>query len=247
MGLLLAAEAMFVDWTGVDGVGKGDIYIVSKGNCGEGVGQIPVSFHKNVAVGQNTNTYDMSPVSSTLIDPPQQGDYACGDGPFRAWQGADMRQDGKLIAMIAGGSPPRVYFFPRLPWQTVAEAFTSMLPPNCPYIASTSYGLSNEKKYEAVAFVDAEGTRYADTSECDDGSACRVPIHFYDLVYPDTPDSSPQVPTEGWNTITTDDFETGVNGGSYEAGGGYVYPSQGYVWMFVLWWSGSYDCGLSQY
>jgi hypothetical protein len=220
---------MFVDWTGANGVGKGDIYIVSKGNCGEGVGQIPISFHKNVAVGVTTTTYDMPPVSSTLIDPPQQGEIACGDGPFRVWQGADMRRDGKLIAMITGASPPRVYFYPRLAGQTVVEAFTNVLPSSCPYIASTSYGLSNEKKQEAVAFVDAQGTRYADTSECQGGRACNVPIYFYDLIYPETPDSSPDIPTDGWNTITTDDFETGDNWGNYAAGGSQAFPSQAYV------------------
>jgi hypothetical protein len=90
--LPILAKAMFVDWTGANGVGKGDISIVSKGNSGEGVGQIPVLFHKNVAVGKTTTTYNMPPVSSTLIeDPPQQGEIPCGDGPFCIWQGADMR------------------------------------------------------------------------------------------------------------------------------------------------------------
>jgi hypothetical protein len=123
---IASAEAMFVDWTGANEVGKGDIYNVSKGNCGEGVGQIPISFHKNVAVGQTTATYEMAPVSSTLIDPPHQGEYDCADGPFRVWQGGDMRQDGKIIAMTTGAFPPRVYFYPRLPGQTVVEAFTNV-------------------------------------------------------------------------------------------------------------------------
>jgi hypothetical protein len=181
-----AAEAMFVDWIGVNGVGKGDIYIISKGNCGEGVGQIPVSFHKNLALGEESEVYGMEPL---MIDPPTQGIYTCSDGAFRVWQGADMRQDGKLIAMITGASPPRVYFYPRLQGQTVLEAFTtSVLVPaaNCPYISSVSYGLSNEKKHESVAFVDAEGTRLADMSECQGGSTCDVPIYIYDLIYPDT-------------------------------------------------------------
>jgi hypothetical protein len=109
-----------------------------------------------------------------------------------------------------------------------------VLPSSCPYIASTSYGLSNEKQHEAVAFVDAQGTRYADTSECQGGSACNVPIYFYDLIYPETPDSSPDFPTDGWNTITTDDFETEGHWGNYAAGGSQIsqqraYPSQAYV------------------
>jgi hypothetical protein len=62
---------------------------------------------------------------------------------------------------------------------------------SCPNISSIPYGLSNEMKHEAVAFVDAEGTRLADMSECRGGSTCTVPIYLYDLIYPDTVDSLP--------------------------------------------------------
>jgi hypothetical protein len=204
-----------------------DVYIISKGTCGEGVGQIPVSVHKNLALGEESEVYGMMPL---MIDPPTQGIYNCNDASFRVWQGADMRQDGKLIAMITGASPPRVYFYPRLQGQTVLEAFTSVLPANCPYISSVSYGLSNERKHEAVAFVDAEGTRFADTSECQGGSACNVPIYFYDLIYPDTVDSSPEEPAVGWIEITNDDFEDEPDHvGSYVLGGGNAFPSQNYV------------------
>jgi hypothetical protein len=55
-----------------------------------------------------------------------------------------------------------------------------------------------------------------------------VPIYFYGLIYPETPDSSPDVPTAGWNTITTDDFE-GDSWGSYAAGGIQAYTSQDYA------------------
>jgi hypothetical protein len=41
---------------------------------------------------------------------------------------------------------------------------------------------------------------------------------LYDLIYPETPDSSPDVPTAGWSPITTDDFE-GNNWGNYALGG----------------------------
>jgi hypothetical protein len=74
------------------------------------------------------------------------------------------------------------------------EAFTSMLHTNCPYISPVSYGLSNEMKHEVVAFVDAEGTRLADMSECRGGLPCNVPIYFYDLIYPDTVDLLPEPP-----------------------------------------------------
>jgi hypothetical protein len=61
-----------------------------------------------------------------------------------------------------------------------------------------------------------------------------VPIYFYDLIYPDTPDSSPDVPTDGWNIITADDFERGSHWGNYAAGGNQpsqqrAHPSQAYV------------------
>jgi hypothetical protein len=74
-----AVEAMLVDWVGVNGVGKGAIYIVLKGNCGEGVGQIPVSVHKNLALGEELEVYGMLPL---MIDSPTQGICTCIDGPF---------------------------------------------------------------------------------------------------------------------------------------------------------------------
>jgi len=139
---------MFVDWHGVEGSSTekmSDIYIVTKGGCSGGVGKIPVSFHKYVAAGETSSVYDMPAI---LDDPPSQGEYvSCSNGPFRAWTGADMRRDGRLIAMIRAGAP--------------ASA--------CLYVSSTSYGLPNERQHEAVAFVDAGGTRLADISECQGG------------------------------------------------------------------------------
>jgi hypothetical protein len=142
-----------------------------------------------------------------MIDPPTQGIFTCRNNPFRFWQGADMRQDGKLVAVITGASPPRVYFYPRLQGQTVLEAFPSMLvPANCPYVSPVSYGLSNKLKHKAVAFADAEGTQFADTSECEGGPPCDVPIYFYSLIYPDTVDSSPEDPVYEWIEITNNNF-----------------------------------------
>jgi hypothetical protein len=110
------------------------------------------------------------------------------------------------------------------------EAFTSVLvPAKCPYISSVSCGLSNEKKHEAVAFVDAEGTRFAVRSECEGGSTCNVHIYFYDLIYPDTVDSSPEEPVDDWLEITNDDFEDGDHVGSYVLGGEYAVTSEDYV------------------
>jgi len=234
------AEAMFVDWTGVNGAGKGDIYIITKGGCSNGVGRIPISEHKDLAVGETSaQPYEtlpllLDPNSPTEPRPPMQLDITCGDGPFRVWQGADMRRDGQLIALITGASPPRVYFYPRLTDQTVEDVFTYIYDGSsdpssttCPFIASTSYGMSNEKKHEAVAFVDAAGTRYADTSECEGGGGCNVPIYFYDLIDPLDPNGSrtpPLVPADQWVVITADDFEGGDHLGSYTVGGEHAFP-----------------------
>ena len=74
-----------------------------------------------------------------------------------------MRRDGRLIALIRDGPPASVYFYSRLANESVVDALSNF---PCPYISSTSYGLPNEKKHEAVAFVDASGTKIADISEC---------------------------------------------------------------------------------
>jgi hypothetical protein len=220
-----AAEAMLVDWVGVNGVDKGAIYIILKGSCcGEVVGQLPVSFHKNLALAGESEVYGMLPL---MIDPSTQGIFTCRNNPFRVWQRADMCQDRKLIAMITGASPPRVYFYPRLQGQTILEAFTSVpVPTNCPYILSVSYGILNEMKHEAVAFADTEATRFADTSECEGGSTCNVPIYFYDLIYPDTVDLSPQESADDWIEITNDDFEDGGHVGSYVLGVSMPLPAK---------------------
>ena len=60
-----------------------------------------MSVHKNVAPGETSPIYNMPAV---LPYPPSQGPGVnCSDGPFRVWNGADMRRDGHLIAMIRGG------------------------------------------------------------------------------------------------------------------------------------------------
>jgi hypothetical protein len=68
-------------------------------------------FHKNLALGGELEVYGMLPL---MIGPLTQGIFTCRNNPFRVWQGADMRQDGKIIAMITGASPPRVYLNRRL-------------------------------------------------------------------------------------------------------------------------------------
>jgi hypothetical protein len=209
---------MFVDWVGVTGdtnENKGDIFIVTKGGCSGGVGKIPVAQHKHLAPGATSLVvYNMTAV---VDDPPKQGTATtCADNPFRSWVGADMRRDGRLIAILRGsGNSPAVYFFPRLADQSVAEALDGSA---CDYIAATSFGLDNEKKHEAVAFYDPEGLRFADTSECEGGKSCHVPVYFYELEYTDS-DWVPIVePTSGWQQITFDDFEDG-SWGTYTSGG----------------------------
>ena len=215
------AEAMFVDWVGT---GKGDIYIITKGTCTMGgVGKIPSSYHGNLAVGNiPSNVYMPSnayvyPMAREMMEPPKQGsNVPCSNSEFRHWQGADMRRDGRLIALITGASPPRVYFYPRVDGESVIDALTSPVgvSASCPYVASTSYGLSNEKKHEAVAFL-PDGDGFADTSECDGGRRCKVPIYFWDLVYrgsPDSPFPSDLVPVDGWQRMAFEGFESQTMG-----------------------------------
>jgi hypothetical protein len=215
------AEAMFVDWVGS---GKGDIYIITKGTCTlGGVGMIPASYHGSLPVGNvpsniymptNAAVYSMARV---ITEPPKQGSTGtCNNVDYKPFQGADMRRDGQLIAMIAGGSPPRVYFYPRVNGETVIDALTSPTgaSASCSYIASTSYGLANEKKHEAVAFL-PDGRSYAETSECDGGRACNVPIYFWDLVFPSSSPTSLRngpIPTDGWEFMSFENFETGTLG-----------------------------------
>jgi hypothetical protein len=206
------AEGMLVDWVGVDGnpeENPGDIYIVTKTGCSGGVGKIPVQEH-STSSSSSSGPYNMTRV---VHYPPLQGTIGCGEGPFRAWTGAEMRRDGRMIALIREGPPASVYFYPRIEGQSVAEAL-SIAP--CDYIASTSYGLPNEKKHEAVAFVDPEGLRFADISECEE-ILCSPTLYQYELEYPDSNFPVVEEPTWGWEIITYDDFESGW--GNYEAGG----------------------------
>jgi len=198
------AEAMFVDWTGTHGEGKGDIYVVTKGTCGRGVGRIAAALHQGLEPGDEVN---IGSIERVMKDPPVQGSETCQDGPFRLYQGADMSRDGKKIALITGLSPARVYFFPRETNQTVTQALEET---PCDFVSSTSFGLVNEKKHEAVAFVDEEGTIFAETSECNGGGDCEVPIYFHTLVF-DPPSESRTLflNTDGWELITYDDFEDG--------------------------------------
>jgi hypothetical protein len=111
-----------------------------------------------------------------------------------------MRRDGRLIAILRGsGSSPAVYFFPRLADQSVAQALDESA---CDYIATISPGLANEKKHEAVAFVDPEGLRFADTSEYEGGGSCNVPVHFYELEHADSDFVAIVEPASGWEQIT---------------------------------------------
>jgi hypothetical protein len=212
------AEAMFVDWTGAYGEGMGDIYVVLKGGC-EGVGRISVSLHRSLNLDPSL---DHNPITSNkkvnvgamekvMADDPIQGTsngiFTCNSPEFRVWNGADMSRNGRLIAMIAGLSPARVYFFPRQTGQTVVEALSGV---GCDFVSATSYGLLNERQHEAVAFVDEEGTIFAETSECNSGRACKVPTYIHRLVFQGgAPTGSVPVLNYpcGWQAITYDDFE----------------------------------------
>jgi hypothetical protein len=198
------AEAMFVDWTGAHGVGKGDIYVVIKGYCGGGgVGRIAAAKHSDLLPGQEIDVGSMEGVRE---DPPPQGNVGCQNaGTFRVYQAADMSRNGKLIALATGASPSRTYFFPRETGQSVADAISGS---HCSYVSATSFGLINEKRFEAVAFLDDEGTIFAETSECTDGNNCQVPIYFHTLTWdPPSTSRTASLDSAGWQKITYDGFE----------------------------------------
>jgi hypothetical protein len=211
------AEAMFVDWTGAKEMDdnndqKGDIYVVSKGGCGRGVGRIAASLHSDLLPGEEIDVGSMERIS---LNPPPQGSFGCKTpgSAFRVYQGADMSRNGRMIALSTGASPARTYFFPRETGQSVKSALTSS---SCDYVVATSFGLENEKKHEAVAFLDDEGTIFAEASECTDGRDCKVPVYFHQLTF-DPPQSGRTILLEGigWQAITYDDFETSTFG-NYE-------------------------------
>jgi hypothetical protein len=253
---------MFVDWTGVDGVdGKGDIYIILKGGCGKGVQRIPVSAHNTQERSSASVTMDIGATERVTIDPPRQSIYNCYDREaFNTWQGADMSRDGSMIAMITQGSPPRVYFFPRQAGETIAS---SLSLPSCEYISPTSSGLRNEHKYEAVAFVDGNSRMLAETSECQSGTDCVVPLYFHELLYVDSiPPNDFRSPLilndDGWNLIRYDNFEDGSYGNyvtavnnvlniyptstSYACEGNYALKIGGSNAQSTLYHSHDYDC-----
>lgn len=217
------AEALFVDWTGVkgdDSENAGDIYIATKSGCSGGVGKIPVHRHRNLAPGEMLSQYSMPRV---VNDPPEQGDASCGDGKFRVWQGADMRRDGQLIAMIRQGPPAAVYFFPRTSSQSVSSALSAR---PCDYVASISYGLENEIKQEAVAFMDPAGLRFGHISECQ--GSCRPSLYRYDMEYPNSYVSVIPEPMSGWQQLSQDNFENG-SWGSFTTGGSNAKLSRAYA------------------
>jgi hypothetical protein len=175
---------MFVDWTGTgsNGDGKGDIYILQKGDCGRGVQRIPVSLHKQLSPNEVS---DVIVAEKSMEDPPRQVQFDCDDEGFRPWSGADMSRDGRMIGLITAGSSSeregaRTHFFPRQDGQSVVSALSSA---ECGYTLTKEYGLPNENRYEALAFIDDDGSTLAETSECDGGSECNVPIHIHDLIY----------------------------------------------------------------
>ena len=173
------AEAMFVDWVGVagnDAESAGDIYVTTKGGCDGGVGKDPVSAHRDLAAG-NVLEFSMPRVATNL---PAQSGRSCIDGASELWTGADMRRDGRLIAFNLEGPPGEIYYFPRDPGQPVALALSAS---PCRYVGSLSTGLDNERKYEALAFVDKDGLRLSHVHECFGGADCSPSLLEYDLEY----------------------------------------------------------------
>jgi hypothetical protein len=178
------AESMFVDWTGTgsNGDGRGDIYILLKGVCGHGVQRIPVSMHKQLSANVVS---DVIIAENVLEDPPRQSQFTCQDDGFSPWTGADMSRDGRIIGLITSGHKSlgegaRTNFFPRRTDESVVSALSSA---PCDYMLAKEYGVPNQNKYEALAFINEDGSTLAEISECDGGIDCNVPIQIHDLLY----------------------------------------------------------------
>ena len=169
-----------MDWTGSDDdhAGKADIYIITKGKCGTGmVGRIRSEWHQNVRPNE---TVQIGEIDTILSDPPRQGTVSCSEEDYKAFQGADMSRDGKLIAMIARQQPATVYFYERGANETIADALER---DSCDYSMDPPFESEHEWKYEAVAFVDDFASSVATTSECRFGRPCLVPVYLHSLEY----------------------------------------------------------------
>ena len=210
-----------VDWAGVaddPDENPGDIYIVTKGGCSSaGIGKIPVSAHRDIPLGDSNSD---SPYPMPKIGPlPYQGNEACGTGPYREITGGDIRADGRLIALIRVGPPASVYYFARTADQSILSALagddlSGDSPSQCDYVSSVSGGLTNEYQYEAVAFVDSQGHRIGEISECEQ-VGCTPTLYQFDLEYPDTNVPSITEPATDWDTITFDTFDDGSGGSTW--------------------------------
>jgi hypothetical protein len=176
--LILAAEALFVDWRGViddKDENAGDIYVATKGACDGGVGKIPVSAHRHLAPGEVLSGFRMARVVDNLL---LQRQTSCGDGIIESWTGADMRRDGQLIAVNLEGPRGVISFFLRPTNQSVGQALSAS---RCDYEAFLTIGSEDERKFEALAFVDSEGLRLAHISECT--GVCAPFVFEFDLDY----------------------------------------------------------------
>lgn len=209
---------MFVDWTGVKSDASestGDVYVVTKTTCNGGVGKIPVSEHRELDPGQEAaSSYSMPRV---VEQPPLQINVACDDDAYRVWTGADMAKQGHLIAMVRGGPPAAVYFFPRKVDQSVAEALRMN---SCDYAASIAIGLTHETQYEAIGFADSEAAQFGIISECN--GSCTPTLYQFELEYPDSNFPAIQGPADGWEALSYDVFENDEGQqtwGNWQSGG----------------------------
>ena len=209
-----------VDWKGVasdPNENPGDIYIVSKGGCSTaGIGKIPVSVHRDIPPGTSNNVvYDMPKIGPL----PNQGIHDCNADPYREFTGGDIRADGQLIALIRVGPPAAVYYFARTADQSILSALVGAdlsgdSPSQCDYVSSVSGGLTNEYQYEAVAFVDPNGYRIGEISECQ-VAGCTPTLYQFELEYPNSNFPPISEPVSDWYTITFDTFE-GNTWGTYQ-------------------------------
>jgi hypothetical protein len=192
------ADAMFVDFTGdaATGDNKGDIYMFTKNPQEKNqmrIGKVPVSVHDSLDDGKTSVLYQV-----------QDGGlpYLYNDVHFI---GGGMSPDGRLIDLRTGDY---VYYFPRVEGTSVSDLVNNVNTAVCDWVAPTSRKLSDEKQYEAVAFVGK--ISIAEASECEIQEACEVPVYIYDLVFPDSSPPAAMANPAGCivTDIPVDDFTT---------------------------------------
>jgi hypothetical protein len=142
----------------------GDLYFITKfypKQCYlQRLGKISVQEHESVTPGSSKEVY-ISSVSELSINTLE-------------WTDGSMNLEGNLIAVRTYKG---IKFFPRTPFQTVADALGSAA---CNYSFRTIMR-SDQRQFESVTFVSSQ--RVAEASECLDALSCTLNVTSYRLLF----------------------------------------------------------------